>query len=547
MRYSLLWILLIITLLVTFGERAESQELSTEVFPSEDELLQALELGEISLRQFILLNELVILKLDSMTLHQLDLIPDLSYFGVRYALYQSKLESEQVNAFLKPSAPSHNELRWRISGKLEEERSNDTRYRLSGRLQLSEHWRSDLRIHREFGGRERWVRRSISYRNRKGSLRRLIIGNFSERYALGGVLGYRGKLFNLSDNLDGKSLLFPDYGGANGLAASWRWQNRESRQFVSLIQGSEFELLSIGGTIKQRMAAHRPGIVLAYSRLRNRTTDQSVHDYKASLFETYRYANGYSSAELIGQGSDMGGAAALLVEGRHALEDAEIRYAGWLYSERFSDFTSGGKAAALSRHQEIQKLAFRYTSKRSGQRGLLVRTIVHPKNDLSLTSSFLYGGRNSVDWRAQAQMELAYDFNAAFNAGLLFLGRYHSNEGTSSVKRIDRNELRIVGRIKTGQVRSRAYIAYHSDDDRGKFASLFLSVKYISLHLGTFDIWSNLAALDRNGVAYWYLYARIEQKLFEQVSSIIKYSHTFSRNATDRNRPVLTAELKATW
>ena len=77
---------------------ATAQELSTEVFPSEDELLEALHLGDISYDQYVLLREVARLGIDSASAHLLDEITNLSSFRRdRYSV--RGLEQEQRRPF----------------------------------------------------------------------------------------------------------------------------------------------------------------------------------------------------------------------------------------------------------------------------------------------------------------------------------------------------------------------------------------------------------------------------------------------------------------
>jgi len=82
---------------------SSSQELSTSVFPSEDELLEALNLGEIDIALFVTLQEIYLHGVDSSRLHELDGIPNLVYIAGTGVDRYSRLELEQFAPFSFPS------------------------------------------------------------------------------------------------------------------------------------------------------------------------------------------------------------------------------------------------------------------------------------------------------------------------------------------------------------------------------------------------------------------------------------------------------------
>ena len=83
----------------TGGGDLHAQDLSTEIFPSEDELYQALLTGELSYRQYLILQEISQHGLDSSNIHLLDQIPNLSFFGIDTLSLRTSLEDEQQTPF----------------------------------------------------------------------------------------------------------------------------------------------------------------------------------------------------------------------------------------------------------------------------------------------------------------------------------------------------------------------------------------------------------------------------------------------------------------
>ncbi|TET93657.1 MAG: hypothetical protein E3J26_05955, partial [Candidatus Zixiibacteriota bacterium] len=195
-----------------------SQEPSTSVYPSEDELLEALRLGEIDSSQYLILQEIIVHGIDSTNVHLLDEIPNLSFFLTDPKLLITSLEKEQKAGFFKP-APRTGRPTGTFGYKYYQELEQEGRaqYRSSGRFRFNDHFEAAYKLHREYTGRERFVSRRLVYKNRQGRLKELVLGNFSRRLGAGTIFGYRGKLLEFSDRIDEESFLFPDYGGYNGL------------------------------------------------------------------------------------------------------------------------------------------------------------------------------------------------------------------------------------------------------------------------------------------------------------------------------------------
>ncbi|RME27917.1 MAG: hypothetical protein D6800_04485, partial [Candidatus Zixiibacteriota bacterium] len=397
----------LILLLLGRAGRVRAQELSADVFPSEDELLQALELGEISFREFILLQELATVGLDSTQLYLLDDIPNLVYLRERLKPV-SPLQLEQAQGFLSRLRPEHGTVRWRFSQELEDNNTGRSRYRVDAQLRPAEYWQSDWRVHREFSGRERWIRRAVTYRRNDRVLRQVTLGSYITRFGLGTVVGYRGKLLNFSDQLDGESFLFPDYGGFNGVYARMQGRNVNSELMFSYTRDSTHELMSSGAITELHRLTWHPGLIVAVNRLRNRRTAVKAHDVKIAAHGRGRYAYGYTEAEFTFQTGDLGGAMAAVVEGRHDLGEAGVAYAFWAYGNRFADLMSGSKATPISRTVDIPAVGFAFSSRRAGQKGLFIRTSVQPAKRTELVGSFLYGGFDRNDNRIQVSGEGYY-------------------------------------------------------------------------------------------------------------------------------------------
>lgn len=518
-----------------------SQEPSTSVYPSEDELLEALRLGEIDYSQYLILQEIIVHGIDSTNIHLLDEIPNLSFFLTGPKSLVTSLEKEQKAGFFKP-APRTGRPAGTFGYKYYQELEQEGRaqYRSSGRFRLNDHFEAAFKLHREYTGLERFVRRRLIYKNRQGRLKELVLGNISRRLGAGTIFGYRGKLLGFSGQLDGESFLFPDYGGYNGLYTRVKFNHVETEALTSINRDGDHTLISAGGMVSLTKLPLRPGVIIGVSRLKNRKTGERLEDVKYGLFSRYHYGDSYLSFELCGQTGEQASWGGFVTEGRHRFRGAEVRYAGWVYADAYIDLSGGSKTGNLYHVATLDAVDFSYSEKRSGQEGGMLKSIVLLAGDFEMINSILYAGRN----RDTANVEFLSGLVRRSSRGCEIRLDY-----LNKMKKREHNEfdqwMRLETRIRTGNLSARSYIAYNTKSSRDDYVSLFVNLKYRSPKVGLIEMWSNLARFDlRDAVIdYWYAYIKSEQQLFMDVTAAMKLSHSYSRSG--KHRTVILLELRA--
>ena len=531
-----------LTVLLTSGSRA--QELSTYVFPSEDELLQALTAGEISYTQFVILSEIAYMGLDSDNAYLLDEIPNLDYFQTDSLRIPVALRTDQKRPFEKDPIKDYlkGSINYQYYQSLREEARG--RYRIGVLLRPSRKWHTSFKVHGEYSGSERVASRSVAYTSRSGFLRKLILGNFTARLGKGSVIGYRGKLLEFSKQLDNESVMYPDYGGFNGLYATARTGPFELQGMGSYNRDSTYSALTVAGSASLRRGPFRPGLVLGINRLENRQNWHGFEDFKGAVGAEYNYKLGYSSLELTGQAGDGGGSAALVLEGRHRFEAAETRYAGWAYGDSFVDLSGGSKVGNLSRKIELEEVGFEFSSRRAGQEGLLFKTVVVPAESWAVTNSALLASLNADTTRVELLSSVSRDLSPSISIRGDYLVRRKKTVSTDGIRHDDYRRTRLEVRIKSSQLSVRSYIAYAENDIAEGYFSLFGSLRLTTTSAGSIEFWSNLGRWRKGVVEYWYLYLRHELDVSETVVMVTKLSNAYRRDGSHRNDPVLSLELR---
>ena len=513
---------------------------SIAVYPSEDELLEALRLGEIDSSQYLILQEIIVHGLDSTNVHLLDEIPNLSLFLADPKSLVTSLEKEQKAGFSKP-APRTGRPASTFGYKYYQELEQEGRaqYRSFGRFRINDHFETVFKLHREYTGRERFVSRRLVYKNGRGRLKELVLGNFSRRLGAGTIFGHRGKLLEFSDRIDGESFLFPDYGGYNGLYTKVKFNYVETEALTSVNRDSDHTLISAGGMVSLTKLPLRPGVIIGVSRLKNRKTGERLHDVKYGLSSRYRYGDSYLGIELCGQAKEQDSWGGVVTEGRHRFRGAEVRYAGWAYADAYIDLTGGSKAGNLHHATALDAVDFSYSQKRSGQEGGMLKSIVLLAGDFEIINSILYAGRNRDTANVEFLSGLVRRFSRSCEIRLDYL-----NKTKKRVHNEVDQRMRLETRIRTGNLSARSYIAYNTKSSRGDYISLFVNLKYLSPKAGSFEMWSNLARFNLREAAidYWYAYIKSEQQLFMDVTAAMKLSYSYSRSG--KHRTVILLELR---
>jgi len=526
---------------------SSSQELSTSVFPSEDELLEALNLGEIDIALFVTLQEIYLHGVDSSRLHELDGIPNLVYIAGTGVDRYSRLELEQFAPFSFPSEsrrPFSGYLRHKYYQYLDAD--NLSRYRTNGRVELNQHWCADFALQREYSHRERLVYRSVMYHGKASFVRELVLGNFSRRLGLGTVFGYRGKLLSFSDHLDSESFLYPDYGGYNGFFFSGQRENVLMQGLVSHNRDTDHSQTSMGGMFTVRKGRISPGIIVGLNRLRDRHTGALADDIKLGGNVSLEYPSGYNAAEAVVQ-AGIGSSFAFVDEGWYRSSRTHWRYAFWIYGNDFLDVSSGSKAGELYRSSTLTEVDFDMSNRRRGQKGGLVKSIVTLSERWEMENSLLVCAINDDSLNMEMLWGLTRMVGRQWTFRLDFLGK-HKRRRTiagASDDTIQRPRFQVTYGSRSLSVRS--FVGYVHRTDTADMVSLFATAR-LSGQFGDGVLWANIGRYNVGAGRIDYLYGFIsdELPLYERLRAVVKLSHSYNRDSKNQHLTVVSVELEAT-
>ncbi|MEW6411770.1 MAG: hypothetical protein AB1483_04760 [Candidatus Zixiibacteriota bacterium] len=552
MKTALLTAMALVVLLG--GGSLRTQDLSTTILPSEDEIIQALRSGEITYEQYVILLEIAVNGLDSSNIHLLDQIPNLGFFGLDSNSLASQLEQEQQIAFATDSASTAREpgivigrLRHSYYRYIEEFSGYNSQTKLD--LRLRDRIYADLAFRRDYYDEEEiLLSRSLSYRNPKSTVREILVGSFSRRFGMGTVYGYRGRLLSSSDGIDRESLMFPDYGGSNGGLVRVAAGGVDVQTVASVVRDDLFRLSSGASIVQFEQLPLKPSLLFGVNNLKNRETGESIDDLKYGLNVAHRYKRGRVGAEFVWQDGARSSPGAFVIEGRHRLHQAEIKYALWAYSDEFIDLSSGSKAAGLRHRDTLDEVAFQYNTKRSGQEGAMVKTVVDLSSRLEFANSALYASFNSDTINTQWLSELNLKLNRLTLSGN-FLTKTQHRVGSSSGTDVTHRQTRLVARYKTDRLYFRSHIGYDTETGEPGYVSLFTMLKYEFKSYIRVELWTNLTRIDlsEGRTNNWYAYVKNSFRVAGGLSVGAKVMHRYYRNYLDRHRTQILLDLVYLW
>ncbi len=540
-------VLTLVVLFVLATTRGHTQNLSTDVYPTDEELFNAVVLGEISFSDYLTLKEIIANGIDSTTRYILDEVPNLAALLKEHNALPTELEQEQQQPFIAiPITTREVTGEWHHVFYQELTEQERSRYRSTLRLFAGNTIRAKLQSEREYSGKERFTRRSISYRNKHSILCELIVGNFTRRLGLGTVYGYRGKLLASSTKLNNESILYPDYGGANGLYVYFKGKSPWSLQaLVSINKDTEYRIASSATTVTWQNDTWVLATTGGFTRLTDRINHTRTTDSKVSLTTRYMYDAGYIAAEICSQLASRGGFKAAVWEGRHRFSQADIRYAGWWYDNDYVDITAGSKAGNFRHRDSLVETGFDYSTKRTGITGGFLKTVIVLIPGINLVQSVVYSAADRNNYNVQSLSGIIRNVNPHLSIRIDYLQKTTRRTGTSF--KADNQQTRLEARVKTGTLSMRSYIGYHTKTNQRDYWSMFLRLRMKSIQFGNIDIWSNVAQLDfkRRCINYWYGYVRNEYRLFMNLYSGFKLSHRYNRHTEHKHLTTITMEVTA--
>ncbi len=518
---------------------------ASDIYPSDAELYEAYRNGEIDYQTYLNLLEIFENGVDSTELYLLEEIPNISYFQRTWPEIFSRVETEQKEPFMAPVVKP--KLR-RISGyfkvhntlKLEENGPGRSYYYLKSKMPGG--WSTNLKLSRGYDGTYEWSRRSLSYRIRRGTIRKIMFGNFNARFGLGLSVGYRGALLSKDDSFANETILFPDYGGYNGIYIESGRRHDGVKVIGHFDKNSTHRFRMAAVDIMKKYGGLRwEGIVLG-GILENRATGREFRYYQLGTFLNYVYGDYEAAIEVAFPQYASSVVPAVIFESSYADYPIRLRLSGWHYADDYLNLTGGARSGSHSRQIEIDSLDFEYRDRRNNQRGILLRaesnltrTVLH---DISLS---LYGNSRFEHF---SRMVTGLEYNPDDVSTIRLEYGYKKNK--LDEERLTDNEIRTEYRFKNHKFNWRSHIGYSEDKYDRRYLSVFSGFRVKHSGIGEAEIWCNFDKINvtDGGIDYLYMYVREKLAVMEFFDMMVKYSYRYSISGKESK---LYLEAKMQW
>ncbi len=526
---------------------SHADDISRDVYPSEEELYESYVRGDIEYETYLNLVEIFEDGVDSTEIYLLNEIPNINsvLFPGRGNL--SSLENEQLESFIISAEPAdagqwHGFMRLRGYQRLEEKGDNKAFVTFKNRVGNELSW--DIRYSENYSGNRTITRRNIKYTGGSRSVKKIMFGNYTARFGLGLAVGYRGKLLDKDDMEFKNSVFFPKYGGFNGVYIEGGREEDEIKAMIHFDRNNDHAVgLAALDLVKHFNNFQFDGIVLG-SSVRDRTGSADYNFLHLGFFAKYKNDPFTASVETAYRKNTRHMIPAFAAESRYISQHFNVNLLAWHFSDDFINLSGGAYAGSYYQTLEIDTVEFSFRDKRIGQDGFLLKTLTALKKDLKYDASLTVYGKDRFNRRTKLLTGVEYSL---LDHSTIRLDYYYQRDiETDSFE--SSQGIRAEYQLYVSDFNLRSYIGY--DERRGEsFLSWFNRIRYNSLDYGMLELWLNLSRLDyRNSqVDYFYGYIKESFNLTSGIELAAKYSYRYNRTSNDRYLPTFMLETKVIW
>jgi len=522
--------------------------ISLDVYPSEEELFEALQREEIDFQTYLNLKEILRDGIDSTELYLLEEIPNVNYFLETYYDRYNALRQEQAENYLREYRIDRADdfsgfFRARQYRRLDPLSQNESQFLL--RTKFDAEWSVDLSFSQDYEGRETIDRRSIIYNPRRGPVRKMVFGNFLSRFGLGLVVGYRGKFLDKADQPTEQTALFPLYGGFNGIYIEGGKPGETIKFFLHYDRDDNHSFKTVALNVARRLGRFQfQGTVLG-SITENRPAENEYIFYNGGLF--LRYDNDqFDAAFEAAYNKDANHAIpAFIFESGYRTSVVGLRLSAWNYGDDYFNLAGGARAGKLYQTVFIDSIELEYRDKHYNQSGFLLRSDTYFTDDIRGEIALTGYGANTFQEEVSflAAVEYSYGDYSYFRLN------YRTEQEERSEEIFHTDEIQLEYRYIGLDIYTRSYIGLENDRNGREYLSLFSRGSADIKLPGKLDYWFNLSRIDMEDLQVDYFYAYIKESLeiFSFFEMAAKYSYRYSRNFSDSYQSTFFIEALVKW
>jgi hypothetical protein len=380
-----------LTFILTFSSQA--QIVSSEIYETEEDLQEGLELGLLTFDQYLELLDLIQSKITPTTeeADRLFFVPDVSPGDISQIQNKEKedvLLNQRTDPFLSESQKRRPGLSGRLVWKFHEEfqekdeTDNYLNFEIANKNKLIWRMEADKETNQDFRIRKRFL--GISFPKYSSQV---IVGNFDKRIGLGLNIGYHPH-FEYSSSSDSKpkdSFLYPTLGRYNGIYGESQFDffsilvlySRNKREQIE-DQITAFDLNFLNRGIKV-------GLCISEARLKNTENNGSFQDNCKSL----HFDGKLKSIKLSGEYALLSNKkSAQAFNFFSAQRPYRVDFSWWSYDDDFVHPFGGGLSNPDYETIYLETIDYDYRSRQAGEKGIFFKSQYQLFHRLNLNFSY---------------------------------------------------------------------------------------------------------------------------------------------------------------
>ena len=410
-----------LTFILTFSSQA--QIVSSEIYETEEDLQEGLELGLLTFDQYLELLDLIQSKIMPTTeeADKLFFVPDVSPGDISQIQNKEKediLLNQRTDPFLSESQKRRPGLSGRLVWKFHEEfqekdeTDNYLNLEIANKNKLIWRMEADKEINQDFRIRKRFLRVSFPEYSSQ-----VIIGNFDKKIGLGLIVGYHPH-FEYSSSSDLKpqdSFLYPTLGRYNGIYGESKFDFFSILVFYSKNKREKIEDQITAFDLNFFNKEIKLGLCVSEGKLKNILNKNSFQDNCQSLHFDCKLKSIKLSGEYALLSNKKRGRA---FNFSSAQRPYRVDFSWWNYDDGFVHPFGGGLSNPDYETIYLEKIDYDYRSRQAGERGIFFKSRYQFFHRLNLNFSY-------TQWREMKdlpqKMKFKLGFGYAFSKSFSFL------------------------------------------------------------------------------------------------------------------------------
>jgi hypothetical protein len=545
-----------LTFILTFSSQA--QLISSEIYETEEDLQEGLELGLLTFDQYLELLDLIQAKPASTSeeADKLFFLPDVSPGDISQIKGKEKediLLKERTEPFLSESQKRKpglsGKLVWRFYEEFQDVDKADNYLNLEIANKNKLIWRMDAeeKSNQDFRIRKRFLR--IFYPK---SSTQLIVGNFDKRIGLGLNVGYHPHFeYSSSSELKPKdSFLYPTLGRYNGICAESKFSFFSALVFYSKNKRDQiedeitaFDLNFLTHAIKPQDTEFVLGLCVSEGKLKNIQDKSSFKDDCKSLHFDCRLKSTKLSGEYaLLSNKKSGQAFEFFSRGKLYRVD----FAWWSYDDAFVHPFGGGLSNPDYETIHLEKIDYDYRSRRAGERGVFFKSQYQLLNKLNLNFSY-------TQWREMKDLPQKMKFKLgsgyAFSKSFSFLIYQLWTDYDLETKGIDRKVSSLNLFFSPHQEFDLRFIINYKIEDKKNYGDFQLKARTQMISPFDFTFWLkyNDSDFSKSSNEYFSFHVQERIRFFKNYFVSTEYIAKFYQDEDKVDTKAVRIRMEALW